>query len=445
MAVPELPETGADRRNARLYMIGLATSLVGNNAMTLVAGIWVKSLTGSSAEAGLVSACLYAPALLGPVGGMIADRVSRQRLLFRLNVASALIMLPLLAVRSTAEIWIIFGVMTWYGFHLTFSGAAEDALFAEMLPLPLRQRVNGWRLGLQETGRLVAPLFGAGLFTLIGGGSVAVFDSATFVVAAVVISRLRLRDSGSHHQRDQRHQPVRWRADLVAGLAHIRRTPEFRQVLTAAAAVMALSGVLVSAQYSLVQSVGEPPAFLGVLSACLGAGSIVASLVSSRLLRHLGEQWLAVLGMVNFAAGTALRATGWLAAAVAGTVVLGFALPWVFLAVLNLAQRLTPLSLQGRVSAAVTLGIFGPQAPTQALGSLAIRYVTYRQLYIAGAAIALVAAAWLPWAIRRGRSGQVPELGRAQPEDQGGEREKADRDHRAGEIQAGGEAAAPGD
>ena len=53
-----------ERRNGRLYLIGLATSLVGNSAMTLVAGIWVKSLTGSSAQAGLVSALVYAPPLV---------------------------------------------------------------------------------------------------------------------------------------------------------------------------------------------------------------------------------------------------------------------------------------------------------------------------------------------------------------------------------------------
>jgi MFS family permease len=308
--------TATDRRNGRLYLLGLAASLIGSSAMSLVAGIWVKSLTGSSAMAGLVSACVYAPSLLGPVGGMIADRVPRRRLLFRLNIASAVIMLPLLAVRSPAQIWIVFCVMTWYGVELIVSSPAEDALFAEMLPLSLRQRANGWRLGLQETGRLVAPLAGAGLFTLAGGGSVAVLDSVTFVVAAVAIARLRLRDP------EPQPKAARWRADLLAGLIFIRRTPGFGRILTVAAVVMALSGVLVAAQYSLVQAVGQPPAFLGVLSACLGGGSIVASLLSSRILRRLGEGWLAILGMIDFAAGDALRATGLLAAAIVGTVVL---------------------------------------------------------------------------------------------------------------------------
>jgi MFS family permease len=393
MAVSEADtaaESPADRRNARLYLTGLGCSVTGSMALSLVAGIWVKSLTGSSSEAGLVSACIYLPSLFGPLAGMAADRVARRRLLVRLSVVSAMADLPLLAVRSAAWTWIIFCVMTWYGTQLVLSGPAEDALFAQMLPQDLRQRVNGWRLGLQESGRLVAPLAGAGLFALAGGGAVALMDAATFVVAAVATARLRVPDEAP-----PRPERTSWRADVLAGYTHIRRTPSLARVLGAGAVVMAVSGALVAAQYSLVQDTGEPPAFLGVFSACLGGGSIVASLVSSRVLRRVGEGWLAVFGMADFAAGSALRATGALGWAIAGTVVLGFALPWVFLAVVNLAQRVTPTELQGRVSAAVTLAMFGPQAPMQALGSLAIRYGTFRQLYAGGAIVAVACAAYL--------------------------------------------------
>jgi MFS family permease len=389
-------ESPADRRNARLYLMGLGCSVIGSMALSLVAGIWVKSLTGSSAQAGLASACIYAPSMFGLLGGIVADRVARRRLLVRISVASAVVDLPLLAVRSAAWTWIIFCVMTWYGTQLVLSGPAEDALFAEMLPRDLRARVNGWRLGLQESGRLVAPLVGAGLFALVGGGAVALVDAATFVVAAVATARIRVPDDAPPQS-----ERTNWRADILAGYAHVRRTPALAAVLGVGAVVMALSGVLVAAQYSLVQGIGEPPAFLGVFAACLGGGSIVASLVSSRILRLVGEGWLAVFGMVDFAAGSALRATGVLGWAMAGTVVLGFALPWVFLAVINLAQRVTPMELQGRVSAVVTLAMFGPQAPVQALGSLAIRYGTFRQLFAGGAIMALICAAYLARRVAR--------------------------------------------
>jgi Na+/melibiose symporter-like transporter len=376
----------AQRRNGRLYLTGLAVSVIGDSAMSLAAGIWVKSLTGSSSEAAFASVCVYAPSLAGPLAGALADRVRRRRFLIWLNLVSAVLVLPLLAVGGPGTVWLIFAVMTWYGIHLTLSSPAEDALFAVMLSRELRQELNGWSLGFQETGRLVSPLFGAGLFALVGGGPVSVFDAVTFVIAAVMLSRIRLREARPAPR------PRHWRTDLLAGFGHIRRTPELRRLLLAASVVMGFSAVLVAAQYSLVQGVGEPPSFLGVFSAGLGAGSIAASVVSGRLLRSAGESWLAVLGMANFALGSAMRASGWLPLAIAGSVVLGFALPWIFLALLNLAQRCTPPELQGRVSAAVTLAFFGPQAPLQALGAVAIRYVSYRQLYLAGAAVAVAAA-----------------------------------------------------
>jgi MFS family permease len=377
---------GTERRNGRLYLTGLAVSVIGNNALSLAAGIWVKSLTGSSSEAALVSVCVYAPSLAGPLAGAVADRVRRRRFLIWLNLVSAALVLSLLAVSGRGSTWLIFVVMSWYGIHLALSGPAENALFAVMLSRKLRQELNGWSLGFQEAGRLVSPLFGAGLFALVGGGIVSVFDAATFVVAAAMLCQIRLREARPVPKRR------RWRADLLAGFGHIRRIPELRRLLVAASIVMSFSAVLVAAQYSLVQGVGEPPSFLGVFSAGLGAGSIAASLISGRLLRSGGEKRLAVLGMANFALGNAMLATGWLPLAVAGSVVLGFALPWLFLALLNLAQRSTPPELQGRVSAAVTLAFFGPQAPLQALGALAIRYATYQQLYLAGAAVAIVTA-----------------------------------------------------
>jgi MFS family permease len=386
--------SGAEREavqsaNARWYFAGLAASLVGNSAMSLVAGVWVKDLTGSSAQAGLVSACVYAPTMAAPVAGLIADRVRRRRLLILVNLTSAATMLPLLLVKASSDVWLVFVVMALYGVETTLMDPAEDALFAQMFTPEFRLRINGWRLTIQETGRLAAPLLGAGLFIVLGGGAVAGLDALTFAFAALVITRLRLDDAAPPRR------PEHLGAALAAGVGHVWRTPSIRPVAVAATAVLALSGVGVAAQYSLVHGIGERPAFLGVLSATLGAGSILASLSAAAIIRRHGESWLAVIGLVNFAVGDLLRADHWRVAAVVGSLVLGFALPYVFLAVLNVAQRATPDDLQGRVSAALTLALFGPQAATQAVGSALIAHATYIEIFIASAAVSLAIAAWL--------------------------------------------------
>jgi MFS family permease len=375
--------------NARWYFAGLAASLVGNSAMSLVAGIWVKSLTGSSSQAGLASACVYAGTMGAPVAGVIADRLPRKRLLLWLNLLSAATLLPLVFVSSRAWVWVVFVVMAVYGIEATLIGPAEDALFAQMFSMEFRRKVNGWRLTIQEIGRLVAPLLGAGLFVLVGGGAVAALDAATFVFAALVITRVRVHD----------HRPVtepgRLSAALLAGARHLLRTSSVRPVAIAATAVMALSAVGVAAQYSLVHGVGQRPAFLGVFTALLGAGSIIASLTAGPLTERLGEHRLALIGLVNFAAGNLLRANHWLPSTLAGSLVLGFALPYVFLATLSIAQRNTPNDLQGRVSAALTFALFAPQAPMQTFGSALISHASYISIYLASAAVALAIAVWL--------------------------------------------------
>jgi MFS family permease len=389
VAAEKSEASGSDSRNAKLYLTGLAVSLVGNSALSLVAGIWVKSLTGSSARAGLVSACIYLPALAGPVAGVVADRANRQRLLVAINLAMGVAVLLLLGVRSASQVWLIYVVMVLYGAQAVASAPAEAALFAEMLPVETRLKMNGWRLGIQETGRVVAPILGAGVFAVAGGGVVAVLDSATFMVAALTISLLRFKTPARVPT-----DPRLWR-ELTAGVRYIARERELRTVVLAATGAMAVSGVAVPAQYSLVSAIGQQPAFLGVLSGMLGLGSIIASLSAGRLRQRIGDLGLAGAGLANFIASALLYAIGFMPAAVLGAFVSGFALPWVFLAAVNAAQRLAPVELQGRVSAAVMLGLFGPLAPMVAVGSLIISQTGFRQVYI-GVAIAIGALAlWL--------------------------------------------------
>lgn len=386
--------SAVDHRNARLYLSGLGLSLIGDNALRLVAGIWVKSLTGSSALAGLAMMCVYLPALFGPLAGLLVDRVSRQRFIVVVNLCTAVAVASLLFVRGAGQVWLLYVVMIAYGTSLVLIDPAETALFTHMLPPSLRQRVNGWRLGMQETGRLVAPLVGAGLFAAVGGGAVAMLDAATFLVAAWTTSKLRPPPESPAPTRG------RWRTELMAGFAHIRATPRLMLITSTAATIMAVSGLVVAAQFSMVTALHKPPAYLGIFSALLGAGSVIASLSSSRMIDRVGLERLTVAGLVAFTAATVLRAVPNLPAVWAGSFLLGFALPWVFLATLTAAQQLTPNHLQGRVAAAVSLLLFAPQAPTLALGSLMVAHLSYQTIYLVSAGSSAILAAILATRIR---------------------------------------------
>src|SRR5450631_4611340 len=86
---------------------GLTTSMFGDSVMLLVLSMWVKTLTGSNGAAGLTFFWMVVPSLFAPLYGMYIDRIRRKPLLVWCNVISALMVLPLLAVREAGDVWIV--------------------------------------------------------------------------------------------------------------------------------------------------------------------------------------------------------------------------------------------------------------------------------------------------------------------------------------------------
>lgn len=378
-----LKSRSANDRNVRLYLTGLVASLLGDSAMSVVAGIWTKDLTGSNRTAGLISICVFLPSLLAPVTGLLADRFRRRPFLIVANLAAAAVVLTLLAVEGAAQTWLLFTVMGWYGLTIVTIDPAETALLTELMPPERLGRLNGLRMTLQEGGKLIAPLGGAALYALTGGRAVAVLDAVSFAVAAACVAGLRL---------DERPPPPReshWRAEIVAGLRHIRGDRSLAGLIAAGAVAMIVSGVAFPAQYALVDALHRPASFIGLLTALLGAGSIVAGLLSGRVMDRVGARRLAGFGCVAAVASYGLMSTGALVPVLVGSTVRGLALPWIVVAVITAAQQRTPGPLQGRVAATVTLALFATQPVVTAAGALLIDPVGYRGLYL-GAAVGFV-------------------------------------------------------
>ncbi|NUS12205.1 MAG: MFS transporter, partial [Streptomyces sp.] len=181
-------------RGAATYLGGVLVSGFGDSAMMLVAGVWVKTLTGSSSLAAAVNACVWAPTLAGPLLGTAADRFRRRRLLVAVNAALAVLLPVLLAVRSGRDVWLLLVVLTAVGAGSVLCDAAQAGLVVSAIPADLRGDFNGLRMTVNEGMKLLAPLAGAGLFVSWGGGAVAVLDAATFALAALAFAALRTRE-----------------------------------------------------------------------------------------------------------------------------------------------------------------------------------------------------------------------------------------------------------
>ncbi len=112
-------------------------------------------------------------------------------------------MLLLLLVHDRSDAWLIYAVALAYGALGTVFYPARAALLKIMLPEELLAEANGVLTSTREGLRIIAPLAGAGLYAVLGGGAVAVLDSATFAASVFFLSRMRVHEEkpapSEHH------------------------------------------------------------------------------------------------------------------------------------------------------------------------------------------------------------------------------------------------------
>lgn len=403
-------------RDARLFLVGQSFSLLGDTALWLALGLWVKELTGSSSAAGLVIFCIAAPQLLAPLGGLLVDRVRRRSLLIAINPATALVVLPLLLVRDAGDVWIIYAVATVYGASYVVLTAGQSALLVTMLPADLLPTANATLQTVRETLRLVAPVAGAGLYTVAGGGAVAILDATTFLLATAALLALKLREAKPVP--DEHH----WLRATAAGARHIARTPDLKRLVLGTAACALVIGVSESLLFELPSAFGRPDSFVGVLMAVGGIGAIAGALTATRVMRRRGETALAAFGMTIYAIGALLLMDGVLWIALVGKALLNLGVPWMLVGMVTLLQRRTPGPLQGRVYAAGEFALGVPQVAGIALGAAMVALVDYRLLLLVQAVVTGVTGTcllirmrgpWPPWSLISTTSWSMPTAVRA--------------------------------
>ncbi|WP_213453135.1 MFS transporter [Rhizomonospora bruguierae] len=328
-----------------------------------------------------------APALLAPLAGLFVDRVRRRPLLAAANLAGAVMLLPLLLVRGASDVWIIYAVMLLYGALNVLIAPAQSALLVGMLPAELLVSANSELRTVQESLRLVAPVGAAALFAAFGGPAVVVLDAITLVGAAAFTLSLRYREPRPTPA------PIRFVADLAAGVRHVAGDALLRRMVLACAVLMLVLGFAESLGFAVIGSgLHKPPEFIGVTQFFQGVGAIAAGLVTARAVRRHGEVVVTAVAFGLFAVATLLNALPVLGAVLAGKILSGAGFTAAVIALLTLLQRRSPGPLQGRVYAAFEVATTVPQTVSIGVGAYLVTALDYRMILVAQAVVTLVAA-----------------------------------------------------
>ena len=378
----------------RLYS-ALSASMLGDSIMLLVLSMWVKTLTGSNGQAGLTFFFMVIPSFFGPLLGVWVDRVRNKPLLVWGNVVSAAMVLPLVLVRDAGDVWLIWLVAFFYGVSFVVLPAALNGLLKDLVAEDVLVEANASLQTTKEAFRLFGPLVGAAVFATVGGWAVALIDAASFVVAAAVIASLVVREEAPEREESHLLQQV------AEGVRHLVGDRILGHLVVGFGITLLVIGFCEAAIYALMDGFDKPPTYVGFLVTIQGIGAVVGGLLSSRVIRRLGEVGGCVVGLVLLAVAMLGMSTApalWIA--LAWTIPFGAALPVLMVGYMTLLQKRTPRRLMGRVSTAAEVVLATPQSISLAIGSLLVVLLDWRVIFVIMAVVTGIAALYIAVMLR---------------------------------------------
>lgn len=365
------------RRNAQFRRVfaGEAVSSFGDSAMFLSLAIWAKDLTGSDAAAGGVILALTVPGLAAPLLGHLVDRVHRKPLLLRMYGAMAVLVLALLAVEDSGQLWIVYTVAAAYG--VLVATPARQALLKDLLRSSEAVQARSLLIATREGVRIVSPVVGAGVYVAFGGGALAALGSLTLTVAALLLASVTVVES------EPEPAGERFRTALAAGWRHVRDVPLLFRLTLAMTFFLGMVGMLETAAFAAVdQGLGRAAAFVGVMASVQGAGSVLGGLLAGQLIRRLGDVRTSCLGYGLVALGLLLCVSTSLVPFLAGVTLIGVGLPFLAVVLGTACHLYAPARMQGRVNAVVNTARDGAQSLSLAAGAALIGVLDYRLMYV---------------------------------------------------------------
>lgn len=173
---------------ALLWLAGLI-SLTGDRAMLTALPFYVYGQTGSTLATATMFAAYYLPmVLLGSVAGVFVDRWDRKRIMVVTSLLQTAATSLLLLVRPGEWLWLVYLVVFVEIAAGMFFGPAENALLPHLVQEDHLLSANALNALNNNIARLAGPPLGGALFGLFGLGSVALVDSASFLIAGLLIS-----------------------------------------------------------------------------------------------------------------------------------------------------------------------------------------------------------------------------------------------------------------
>lgn len=270
------------QRDFTIMILGQIISLFGNAILRFSLSLYVLEVTGSAAVFGTILAVSMIPTvLLSPFGGVLADRLPKQKIMTILDFVTAGLIVFYDSVYGSAG---NLAAVTIFMILLTLIQAFYQPSVQASIPLLASQEqlmaANGIVMQVQALAGLLGPILAGMLYGIGGVKPILAASAVCFFLSAVMELFLRI----PHEKREADGSPVRMALlDLKGAVTYLIRenTCLFKLLIVVAGINLFLSALfIIGLPYLVKIYLGMSAQAYGFAEAAMGMGSILGGLVS---------------------------------------------------------------------------------------------------------------------------------------------------------------------
>jgi len=265
----------------RRLLASLAVSSLGDWLYNVALLAFVFERTGSATWLAVTTAVRVLPiVVLGPIGGVIADRYDRRRLIIASDLVRAALMVGLAGVVAL-ELPIVLAPLLAGAATLVASvhPPAVAASTPRLVDADHLQRANAARAAIGQASIVVGPALGAGVLAVSSPAVAILANAATFLASAVLVATIAagpaFRPSGN--------AAPGLLTELRDGVDALRGAPSAVRVIAADAICSAVYGILTVTLVLVAGRVGAGAGGYGLLLGGFGVGGIAGAAIAGRI------------------------------------------------------------------------------------------------------------------------------------------------------------------
>ncbi len=275
--------------NYRLYATGGVVSNTGT-WMQRVAQDWlvVVLAVNDGTALGITTGLQFLPALLlSPYAGLIADRFPKQRLLQVTQTVMAVtaLLLGVLAVTGTVEVWHVYVLAFAFGVGSAFDAPARQSFVSEMVDPEDLSNAVGLNSASFNAARVAGPALAGLLIGLFGGGAeatgwVILINGVSYAAVVLALRRMVVADLNVSPP-EERHKGM-----IRDAVRYLRGRPDLMMILSVVffAGTFGLNFQMTSALMA-TQIFHKGATEYGILGSAMAVGSLTGALMAARRTR----------------------------------------------------------------------------------------------------------------------------------------------------------------